>query len=61
MSEDGYLIGAVFVVWAALALLYALVPMFHMPGATTVWGAGALVFLALALAVGWSERRAGRR
>jgi hypothetical protein len=48
MKDDIWLLAIVFVVWALLALLYALVPMFHMPGYAEVWGVGALIFLALA-------------
>jgi multisubunit Na+/H+ antiporter MnhB subunit len=35
-------------VWAALAAVYALSPDLGMPGYVRVWGAGALLFLALA-------------
>lgn len=36
-------------VWAILAAVYALSPSLGMPGYVRVWGAGALVFLALAV------------
>lgn len=49
MNEDSFLFIAVFVVWAALAVVYATVPLFHMPEYAVVWGWGALVFLALGL------------
>jgi len=48
MKEDALLILLVFVVWAALALVYALSPDLGMPGYVRVWGAGALLFLGLA-------------
>ncbi|MCL6609420.1 MAG: hypothetical protein K6T74_15145 [Geminicoccaceae bacterium] len=60
MSEDGWLLGGTALVWAVLAAAYALVPTFHMPGATLLWGAGALVFLVLVLAVRRAERRPPR-
>jgi hypothetical protein len=48
MSDDSLLFLAVFVVWLLLAILYAVVPMFAMPGYAAVWGYGSLVFLGLA-------------
>ena len=51
MSEDAWLFVVVFVVWAVLALGYAVVPMFHMPGYAGVWGWGAAIFLALAILI----------
>lgn len=59
MDEDLLALVLVFGVWAALAAAYALVPMFDMPAAARVWGAGAAVFLALALWVARSRRRRG--
>lgn len=47
MTEDSILIAFVCLIWAALAGLYAFVPMFSMPGSATVWGSGAAVFLGL--------------
>ena len=41
MTEDAWLIASVSVVWVGAAALYALVPLFHMPGSAQVWGAGA--------------------
>lgn len=61
MQEDAWLLGIVFVVWAALAALYAFVPMFHMPGYAEVWGLGAAVFLVLMLAVRRARSRAERQ
>ena len=49
MTEDSILIAFVCLIWAALAALYAFVPMFSMPGSTMVWGSGAAVFLGLTI------------
>lgn len=57
MKEDSILFLAVFAVWALLAVLYATVPMFAMPGYAAVWGWGSLVFLALAALIVAAERR----
>ena len=57
VTEDAALIGIVFIVWAALALLYGFVPMFGMPGSALVWGAGAILFLALAAVIVAADRR----
>ena len=59
MDEDVVTLAVVFVVWALLAAVYALVPMFDMPAAARVWGAGAAVFLALTVWVARSRRRRG--
>jgi hypothetical protein len=59
MTEDGALIAFVAAVWTALAALYALVPMFDMPGSAFVWGSGAALFAALAVAIARAERRSG--
>lgn len=61
MTEDARLIGFVAVVWVALAALYAFVPLFHMPGSAQVWGAGALIFMALAILIAVAEARGRRR
>lgn len=61
MSEDGWLIGVVCVVWLALAALYAFVPMFDMPGSARVWGSGAAIFAALTVLVAGTERQSRRR
>lgn len=58
MNEDFWLILPVALVWAALAAVYALVPSLGMPGYARVWGAGALLFLGLAMLL---LRRRGRR
>jgi hypothetical protein len=60
MDEDVLTLGIVFVVWALLAAAYALVPMFAMPDAARVWGAGAAVFLALLLWVFLAIGKAAR-
>jgi len=60
MTEDSLLLALVCLVWAALALLYGLVPMFSMPGSALVWGSGAVVFLGLAVATARAERQGGR-
>jgi hypothetical protein len=61
MTEDSVFIGLVSVIWIALAALYALVPMFAMPGSAIVWGSGAAVFLVLAVFIAISERRLVRQ
>lgn len=55
MTEDSALIAIVAVIWAVLALLYAVVPMLDMPGSALMWGAGAVVFLVLAAAIAAAE------
>ena len=49
------------VVWAVLAALYAFVPLFHMPGSAQLWGAGALLFVALAILIARVEAKARHR
>jgi hypothetical protein len=46
---DSILLGIVFIVWSALALMYATIPMIQMPMAFRVWGLGAVLFLALTI------------
>jgi hypothetical protein len=46
---EAVLVLVVAAVWAVLAAVYALSPSLGMPGYVRVWGAGALVFLALAV------------
>ena len=60
MNEDSWLFGIVFAVWLALAIVYAVVPMFAMPGYAVVWGWGALVFLGLAALVAVAVRKSRR-
>ncbi|HSD41305.1 MAG TPA: hypothetical protein VLD36_05510 [Burkholderiales bacterium] len=61
MRLDSALFMGVFVVWLALALLYATVPMFAMPGYAAVWGWGSLIFLALAALIAGAARRGRKR
>ncbi len=61
MNEDSLLFAIVFAVWLALAIVYAVVPMFSMPGYAVVWGWGALVFLGLAVLAALAVRRGRRR
>jgi hypothetical protein len=61
MSEDGWLVGLVSAIWMALAVLYAFVPMFDMPGSALVWGSGAVIFLALTFLIGSAERAGKNR
>ena len=49
MTEDSILVAFVWLIWTALAVLYAFVPMFSMPGSAMVWGSGAAVFLGLTI------------
>lgn len=61
MKEDIWLLVIVFAVWAALAVLYAVVPMFHMPGYAGVWGWGAVIFLVLAAFIFLARSRRDNR
>lgn len=61
MNEDSLLFAIVFAVWLALAIVYATVPMFAMPGYAVVWGWGALVFLGLAGLVAVAAHRSRKR
>jgi hypothetical protein len=61
MNEDSLLFAIVFAVWLALAIVYATVPMFAMPGYAVVWGWGALVFLGLAALVAMVRGSRGGR
>ena len=56
MKPDGGLFLVVLVIWLALAILYATLPMFAMPGYATVWGWGSLIFLALAVLIALAVR-----
>jgi MYXO-CTERM domain-containing protein len=60
MNNDSLLFLAVFAVWLLLAILYAVVPMFAMPGYAAVWGYGSLVFLGLAALTALAVRRRRR-
>lgn len=48
MNEDFWLIVPIVVVWALLALAYALAPWGDMIGYAWVWGFGSLLFTVLA-------------
>ena len=56
---DALLFGIVFVVWGALALMFASIPMIQMPTSFRVWGLGAVVFLVLTILTVFASR--GRR
>ena len=56
MNEDIWLLVGVAVVWALLALAYALAPWGDMIGYARVWGFGAAFFLAIAGLV-WRAHR----
>ena len=58
---DAVLLSIVFVVWGALALMYATIPMIQMPTSFRVWGLGALLFLVLAAVTAVAERIGRRR
>lgn len=60
MNQDSLLFLAVFAVWILLALVYAVVPMFAMPGYAAVWGYGSLVFLGLSIVTTVAARRRRR-
>lgn len=59
MNEDFWLVLPVAVVWAALALVYALAPWGDMIGYARVWGFGAALFLGLAVLL-WRRVHAGQ-
>ncbi len=46
---DAVLLSIVAIVWGALALMYATIPMIQMPASFRVWGLGAVLFLALTI------------
>ena len=56
---DTVLLGIVFVVWGALALMYATIPMIQMPTSFRVWGLGALLFLVLTILTALAGRDRG--
>lgn len=58
---DTVLLGIVFVVWGALAVMYATIPMIQMPTGVRVWGLGAVLFLILAAIVAIAGRRGRKR
>lgn len=54
---DAALLAFAALVWAALAVVYWLTPSLAMPGYIRVWGAGAVLLAALAVAVYLSRGR----
>jgi fatty acid desaturase len=56
MSEDIRLVLCVALVWAALAIAYALAPWGDMIGYAWVWGFGAILFVGLALLLRYTSR-----
>jgi hypothetical protein len=61
MKQEIRLLLAVAAVWLVLAAVYALAPGLGMPGYARVWGAGAVVFLALAAILFGAARRGRQR
>ena len=61
MKQELLLLLAVAVVWLVLAAVYALAPGLGMPGYARVWGAGALIFLVLAVMLRVAATRSGQR
>ena len=61
MKQALLLLLAVAVVWSVLAAVYALAPGLGMPGYARVWGAGALIFLVLAVILRVAAKRSGQR
>jgi len=61
MKTDSVLFLIVFAVWLLLAILYATVPMFAMPGYAAVWGWGSVVFLVLAALTAGAAWRGDKR
>jgi hypothetical protein len=57
---DALLLSIVVVVWAALALMYATIPMILMPASARVWGLGAVVFLVLTVLTVLAGRGRGK-
>ena len=49
MPTEAVLVLVIALVWAILAAVYRFSPSLGMPGYVRVWGAGALVFVALAI------------
>ncbi len=57
---DAVLLSIVAIVWGALALMYATIPMILMPTSFRVWGLGALLFLILTILTALAGRGRGR-
>ncbi len=56
---DAVLLSIVAVVWGALALMYATIPMIQMPSSFRVWGLGAVLFLVLTVLTALAGRGRG--
>ncbi len=54
---DAVLLAVVSVVWGALGLMYATIPMIQMPNSFRVWGLGAVLFLVLTILTALAGRR----
>ncbi len=54
---DAILLAVVSVVWGALGLMYATIPMIQMPNSFRVWGLGAVLFLVLTILTVLAGRR----
>ncbi|MCH7486665.1 MAG: hypothetical protein IIC04_06725 [Proteobacteria bacterium] len=52
---DMILIGIVSLVWGVLAIMYATISMIYMPNSIRVWGAGAVIFLALTAVIAMAD------
>ncbi len=57
LSTDTGIVLLVAAIWLSIAIIYRVVPMIDMPAGERVWGASALVFLALMLWIYAAERR----
>ncbi len=56
---DAVLLSIVAIVWGALALMYATIPMIQMPNSFRVWGLGAVLFLVLTVLTAVAGRGRG--
>lgn len=61
MKQELLLLLGVALVWSILAAVYAMAPSLNMPGYARVWGAGAVVFLVLAVVLVRAAARRGKR
>ena len=61
MSDDSRLVMLIAFIWLLIAISYTsfVLPIITMPMSVRVWGAGAIVFFLLAIAIFVAERRAG--
>lgn len=58
LSTDSGIVLLVAAIWLTIAIVYRVVPMINMPAGERVWGASAVLFLALMLWIYAAERRA---